>query len=56
MMPTNELRGFLRDHLILGSVEVPEQRQGEEVVPEVPPAAGETYDLAINRNHEIQED
>lgn len=55
-MPTNELRGFLRDHLILGSVDIPEQRQGEEVSQSVTPAAGETYDLAINRNHEIQED
>ena len=52
MMPTNELRGFLRDHLILGSVELPEQRQGEEVSQSVTPAAGETYDLAINRNHD----
>lgn len=80
-MPTNELRGFLRDHLILGSVELPEQRQGEEVGTYSPPvrkpdtsgqdvsqhgtptrfrtptqfctpAAGETYDLAINRNHD----
>ena len=37
-MPTNELRGFLRDHLILGSVEVPEQRQGEDVDQSGPPA------------------
>ena len=51
-MPTNQLRDFLNDHLILGSVEVPEQRQGEEVGPPDPPAAGETYDLAINRNHD----
>ena len=64
MMPTNELRGFLRDHLILGSVELPEQRQGQDVDQSGPPtqfcaptqfctpAAGETYDLAINRNHD----
>ena len=63
-MPTNQLRDFLNDHLILGSVELPEQRQGEDVLHVATPAqfrtpaqfctpaAGETYDLAINRNHD----
>lgn len=50
-MPTNELRGFLRDHLILGSVELPEQRQGEEVSQRVTPAAVEDVDTFDRWKH-----